>query len=100
MNAANEHLMNGGGVALAISIAAGDVFDRECVEWIQKRGPIKDGSAAITTAGKIKGAKKVIHVVGPKLSHGEKLSKAKVKKLERAMPSKEHLSPGYFDRDL
>jgi len=87
VNAANEHLMNGGGVALAISIAAGAVFDRECVEWIRKRGPIKDGSTAITTAGKIKGAKKVIHVVGPKHSHGEKLSEAKVKKLERAMRS-------------
>lgn len=87
VNAANEHLMNGGGVALAISIAAGAVFDRECVEWIRKRGPIKDGSTAITTAGKIKGAKKVMHVVGPKLSHGEKLSEAKVKRLERAMRS-------------
>jgi O-acetyl-ADP-ribose deacetylase (regulator of RNase III) len=64
VNAANEHLAHGGGVAGAIVRRGGDVIQKESNHWVQTRGPVRTGTAAITGAGKLP-AGWVIHAVGP-----------------------------------
>ncbi|HKZ19633.1 MAG TPA: macro domain-containing protein [Acidimicrobiia bacterium] len=70
VNAANEHLQHGGGVAAAIARAGGDVIQRESDAWVKERGPLKPGQAAVTNAGSLPAAK-VIHVVGPRYREGQ-----------------------------
>jgi len=65
VNAANENLQHGGGVAAAIVQAGGQVIQSESDEWVSEHGPIGPGRAAITTAGRLP-ARYVIHVVGPR----------------------------------
>ncbi|XP_076085559.1 uncharacterized protein LOC143056355 [Mytilus galloprovincialis] len=65
VNAANENLAHGGGVAYVIAAAAGYDFEKESDDYIQQNGPIKEGSCCTTSAGKLK-YKSVIHTVGPK----------------------------------
>eukprot|EP01133_Synstelium_polycarpum_P002324 gene2324-2633_t len=64
VNAANERLAHGGGVAGAISRGAGKKLDDESYEYVRKNGPVKTGSAAATGAGKLP-FKCVIHAVAP-----------------------------------
>ena len=64
VNAANEHLVHGGGVAAAISRAGGPAIDTESLAWVEDHGPVQPGQAAITSAGDM-AAHYVIHVVGP-----------------------------------
>ncbi len=64
VNAANERLAHGGGVAGAISRRGGPVIQRESNEWVQRHGRVPTGSAAITSGGRLK-ARYVIHTVGP-----------------------------------
>ncbi|MGD1995847.1 MAG: macro domain-containing protein [Anaerolineae bacterium] len=64
VNAANEHLAHGGGVAGVISGVGGPVIQRESSEWVRRHGPVPTGSAAITSGGDLK-ARAVIHAVGP-----------------------------------
>jgi len=64
VNAANEHLAHGGGVAGAISRKGGPVIQRESNAWVQRHGIVPTGSAAITSGGRLK-AQYVIHAVGP-----------------------------------
>jgi O-acetyl-ADP-ribose deacetylase (regulator of RNase III) len=59
VNAANNHLWMGGGVAGAIKRKGGEVIEREAVA----RGPISVGEAVVTSAGALK-AKHVIHAAG------------------------------------
>ena len=59
VNAANNHLWMGAGVAGAIKRKGGIDIEREAVS----KGPIKVGEAVITGAGKLK-AKYVIHAAG------------------------------------
>ncbi len=56
VNAADNHLRMGGGVAFAIKKRGGKIIEDEAVE----QAPIPIGDAIITTAGKLK-AKYVIH---------------------------------------
>src|SRR6201993_1243699 len=63
VNAANNDLILGGGVAGAIRRKGGDVIQRECNEI----GSIPVGYAAITTGGKLK-ARFVIHAASMSLS--------------------------------
>ena len=56
VNAANNHLKMGGGVAGAIRRKGGEEIQKEC----DRIGPIEIGGAAVTGAGKLK-AKYVIH---------------------------------------
>jgi O-acetyl-ADP-ribose deacetylase (regulator of RNase III) len=64
VNAANEHLAHGGGVAGAIVRKGGPAIQRESDEWVRRHGPVPTGSSAITLGGKLK-ARHVIHAVGP-----------------------------------
>lgn len=86
VNAANGNLAHGGGVAAAISRAAGPELDHESSEYVKKRGPVPTGQAAVTTAGKLP-FKGVIHAVGPRQGEGnehEKLANAVIASLKRA----------------
>ena len=64
VNAANEHLAHGGGVAGVISRRGGPIIQRESDAWVRQHGPVPTGSAAITSGGDLK-ARHVIHAVGP-----------------------------------
>jgi O-acetyl-ADP-ribose deacetylase (regulator of RNase III) len=64
VNAANERLAHGGGVAAAIARSGGLVIQKESDEWVRKHGRVPTGSAAITSGGDL-GAEYVIHAVGP-----------------------------------
>jgi O-acetyl-ADP-ribose deacetylase (regulator of RNase III) len=70
VNAANSHLAHGGGVAGAISAAAGAALDDEGERIVRARGPIPAGSAVLTTAGRLP-FRGVIHAVGPRLGEGD-----------------------------
>lgn len=64
VNAANGRLANGGGVAGAISRAAGPELQRACDSLIAARGPLSTGEAVATDAFGLP-CRKVIHAVGP-----------------------------------
>ena len=64
VNAANSHLMHGGGVAKAISDAAGPGLDEEGQEELKCQGPISVGGA-LATKGYDLPVTWVIHAVGP-----------------------------------
>ena len=64
VNAANEHLMHGGGVAWAISKKGGSDIQKESNEWIREHGPVSHAHPAWTSGGLLP-AKYVIHAVGP-----------------------------------
>jgi O-acetyl-ADP-ribose deacetylase (regulator of RNase III) len=70
VNAANEWLQHGGGVAGAIRRKGGEVIQQESDAWVKQHGPVRTGSAAITGAGKL-AAKYVIHAVGPVWGSGQ-----------------------------
>lgn len=65
VNAANEHLAHGGGVAAALARAGGRQVQAESDQWIDEHGPLDDGEAAVTTAGQMP-AEWIVHVVGPR----------------------------------
>lgn len=65
VNAANENLWHGGGVAAAISDAAGYQFDQESKKYVEDNGSIPVGTCCVTSAGKLP-YKCVIHTVGPR----------------------------------
>ncbi|MCA8913263.1 MAG: macro domain-containing protein [Planctomycetes bacterium] len=78
VNAANELLHHGGGVAGAIVRAGGASIQRESSAWVSEHGKVVTGTAAITGAGELS-ARHVIHAVGPVWGTGnevEKLSSA------------------------
>ncbi len=79
VNAANETLAHGGGVAGVISRAAGPALQEESDRLVRERGPVETGSAAATGAGRLS-FKAVIHAVGPRLGDGDEEAK-----LERAL---------------
>ncbi len=73
VNAANEYLAHGGGVAGAISRRGGPVIQAESDRWVRKHGPVPTGGVAVTPAGNLP-CKLVIHAVGPVWrggTHGE-----------------------------
>lgn len=80
VNAANDQLILGGGVAGAIRNKGGPIIQKEC----NKIGGTFVGGAVITTGGNLK-AKHVIHAVGPRMGEGnedEKLKNATVNSLK------------------
>jgi O-acetyl-ADP-ribose deacetylase (regulator of RNase III) len=64
VNAANQYLEHGGGVAKAIVKKGGEIIQLESREWVRRYGPVPVGGVAVTTAGKLR-ARYVIHAVGP-----------------------------------
>src|SRR5512136_2072054 len=64
VNAANEHLQHGGGVAWAISKKGGSAIQKESNEWIRQHGIVSHAHPAWTLGGLLP-AKYVIHAVGP-----------------------------------
>ena len=64
VNAANSQLSNAGGVARAISQAAGPELQRACEELIADCGPVATGEAVATDSFRLR-CRKVIHTVGP-----------------------------------
>ena len=64
VNAANEHLQHGGGVAWAIVRRGGESIQRESDDWVRAHGPIPHPHPAGTSAGLLP-SKFVIHAVGP-----------------------------------
>ncbi len=64
VNAANEHLEHGGGVAGAIVRKGRWVIQEESDRWVQQHGPVTHATPAYTTAGQLP-CKYVIHAVGP-----------------------------------
>ncbi len=72
VNAANSRLQHGGGVAGAVVRKGGRIIQDES----DKIGYVPVGSAAMTTAGKLK-AKFVIHAVGPMMGEGDEDNKLK-----------------------
>jgi len=82
VNAANDHLWMGSGVAGAIKSKGGAEIEEEAIA----RGPIQIGEAVVTSAGKLK-AKYVIHavVMGQDLQTNEKyIRDATLNSLKRA----------------
>ncbi len=64
VNGANSHLVPGGEVSSAIHRCGGPDVDTACMEWVHDHGPVRPGSAAITTAGNLP-ALYIVHAVGP-----------------------------------
>jgi len=70
VNAANEHLQHGGGVAWAISKKGGSTIQNESDEWIRQHGRVPHAHPAWTSGGQLP-AKYVIHAVGPVWGDGD-----------------------------
>ncbi len=86
VNAANDRLILGGGVAGAIRRKGGPEIQKEC----DKIGGTCVGGAVITTGGNLK-AQHVIHAVGPRMGEGsedEKLRNATFNSLKLADQNK------------
>lgn len=86
VNAANEQLQHGGGVAAAIAGKGGASIQQESNHWVQQHGPISHDRPAVTTAGDLP-AEHVIHAVGPRWGDGEedrKLHQAVLSALAKA----------------
>jgi O-acetyl-ADP-ribose deacetylase (regulator of RNase III) len=70
VNAANEHLQHGGGVAWAISKHGGPTIQQESNEWVRTKGTVSHTHPAWTSGGELP-AKTVIHAVGPVWGAGD-----------------------------
>jgi putative ATPase len=83
VNAANEHLSHGGGVAGAISSKGGPSIQQESSDLIRKHGIVPTGSAVVTGPGRLP-CKYIIHAVGP-VYHGG--SRGEAEQLKRTVLS-------------
>jgi putative ATPase len=70
VNAANEWLAHGGGLAAAIVTAGGEEIQDESDRWVAAHGPLSPGVAAVTGAGRLP-TRFVIHVAGPRYRMGQ-----------------------------
>jgi len=74
VNAANEQLAHGGGVAWAIVCKGGDAIQQESDDWVREHGPVSHAQPAWTSGGRLP-AKYVIHAVGPVWGDGDEDAK-------------------------
>jgi O-acetyl-ADP-ribose deacetylase (regulator of RNase III) len=79
VNAANEYLQHGGGVAQTISKQGGPAIQRESDAWVREHGRVSHANPAWTSGGRLP-ARYVIHAVGPVWGDGDE-----DKKLESAV---------------
>ncbi len=70
VNAANEHLQHGGGVAWAIAKKGGPAIQKESDAWVRHHGTVPHARPAWTSGGRLP-AKYVIHAVGPVWGNGD-----------------------------
>jgi putative ATPase len=70
VNAANEYLEHGGGVAGTIVQRGGDRIQEESDAWIATHGTVPTGHVAVTGAGRL-AATYIIHAVGPIWDNGQ-----------------------------
>ncbi len=85
VNAANEQLILGGGVAGAIRQRGGPAIQKEC----DAIGGTFTGGAVITTGGNLK-ARHVIHAVGPRMGEGNEDERLKNATLNSLMVADEN----------
>ncbi len=74
VNAANQWLQHGAGVAGAIIQKGGAIIQKESNEWVAKHGSITRDLPAYTNAGSLP-CKYVIHAVGPIWGEGDEEEK-------------------------
>ncbi len=74
VNAANEHLQHGAGVAGAIVRRGGQVIQQESDAWVREHGTVSHSHPAWTSGGLLP-AKYVIHAVGPVWGDGDEDAK-------------------------
>src|SRR5688500_1929772 len=74
VNAANEHLQHGGGVARTISKKGGPTIQQESDAWVREHGRVSHARPAWTSGGHLP-AKYVIHAVGPVWGDGKEDNK-------------------------
>ena len=74
VNAANETLQHGGGVARTISKRGGGAIQKESDAWVQQYGRVSHTNPAWTSGGRLP-AKYVIHAVGPVWVDGDEDTK-------------------------
>jgi O-acetyl-ADP-ribose deacetylase (regulator of RNase III) len=70
VNAANEYLQHGGGVARMISKKGGSAVQKESNDWVSQHGRVSHAHPAWTSGGQLP-AKYVIHAVGPIWGDGD-----------------------------
>jgi O-acetyl-ADP-ribose deacetylase (regulator of RNase III) len=75
VNAANDRLQHGGGVAWAIAQAGGPAIQAESDEWVRSHGPVSHAEPAYTGGGNMP-CHYVIHAVGPVWGGDDKLAAA------------------------
>ena len=104
VNAANDQLQHGGGVAGAIVRRGGVEIQKESDAWVAAHGPASHARPAVTGAGRLP-ARAVIHAVGPVWGSGnedDKLATTYTAALETASLAGYHsvafpsLSTGIF----
>jgi O-acetyl-ADP-ribose deacetylase (regulator of RNase III) len=74
VNAANEHLLHGAGVAGAIVRRGGMAIQQESNAWVRQHGLVSHARPAWTSGGLLP-AKYVIHAVGPVWGDGDEDAK-------------------------
>ena len=74
VNAANEYLQHGAGVAGAIARKGGLAIQKESEAWVRKNGTVSHSQPAWTSGGNL-AAKYVIHAVGPVWGDGNEDAK-------------------------
>jgi O-acetyl-ADP-ribose deacetylase (regulator of RNase III) len=74
VNAANEFLQHGGGVAGIISKKGGSTIQKESNAWVSQHGRVSHARPAWTSGGQLP-AKYVIHAVGPGWGDGDEDTK-------------------------
>ena len=70
VNAANEYLQHGGGVARSISKQGGPAIQKESDAWVREYGRVSHVNPAWTSGGRLP-ARYVIHAVGPVWGDGD-----------------------------
>jgi O-acetyl-ADP-ribose deacetylase len=74
VNAANEYLQHGGGVARTISEKGGSAIQKESNAWVLQHGRVPHANPAWTSGGNLP-AKYVVHAVGPVWGDGDEDNK-------------------------